>query len=159
MQTINISISRTKTMLIFLASITIFCAGVFLLGLSDSEIEASKKYDSPVFVHGVGVFCVFFGFLLSVTALLKIGANRPGLVINQFGLIENTNMFSVGFIPWSNIKRTSIVQVKKHKILYVILKNQNHFLESVGPIKRYFFAFEHKSLPITCCNNFKYTRH
>jgi hypothetical protein len=69
---------------------------------------------------------ILFGIILIVKQTSK---KTPGLIINEQGIIDESNIASVGFVPWSDI-----IDIKeaanefKHKLIVVMVRNPDVYI-------------------------------
>ena len=126
MQEITIPLSKKKTFLAFLGSLCFVLLGVWLFNLEDADIET--KFWAVVDV-------LFFGFCLIFT-LIKLFDNKPGLIINDQGIIDQSSAVSAGLIRWENIKDIAILEMYGQKILTIYVKNQEEILMQQPDLQR-----------------------
>jgi len=63
-------------------------------------------------------------------------STKPSLIIDQHGITDNSNVASVGLIPWSDI--IAIKEAKdvfRRKILVVIVKNPDEYINKTGRMR------------------------
>src|SRR5688572_7701312 len=96
----TIKLSRTKTALLILGSFAFVGLGLWMLSLDQSTIESHRRYNSPLFVYGVGTVAVIFFGACGILGVKKFFENKPGLVLSSAGIFDNSSAFSAGFIPW-----------------------------------------------------------
>ncbi len=144
---IVIELSKTKLFVLLVIAVTFVALGLWAINLDSSMIETHKKYNSPFYVHIVGAASLLMGILAAFISLKKIFERAPGLVISDRGIIENSNIFSVGEILWKDVSGFQIVIVKKQKILYVLLKDPELYICRCSPLKRALLRFSLKVSP------------
>lgn len=64
---------------------------------------------------------------LSILSTLKLNDKSPGLVINPQGIIENSSLFPVGLISWSDIVAIYVKQYRSSCWLMIEVKNPEHY--------------------------------
>lgn len=76
----------------------------------------------------------------------KIFDNNPGLVIDNDGILNNSNMFSSIFIPFTDIKELQIVHVLSTKILILHVWNNKKYTETAKSLiaKKLMLANQYK---------------
>ena len=108
---------------IYLAILT-FCGEGLLLGsgiyiIITSFFEFSEPLEdyfhfNPFIMKFVGIICiVFFGFTLKIL-IKKLFEKKPGLVIDNIGIIDNSTGLSARHIKWKNI-----IGFKKFNLLII----------------------------------------
>ena len=100
------------------------------------------KYSDGVMVYYKYIYFLgflFFGFgtLFFIVRTIK---NKDLIVVDEYGITDNTSAISLGFISWEDIVdiHVSNVVVKKHNEMFisVALSDEEKYLERISPIKR-----------------------
>ena len=79
-------------------------------GIIDAERFASIRYSKNlVFFSGLAAL-LFFG-LCFVFIAKKVFSRKPGLIINEKGIIDNSNATSIGLIEWNDITAIETIQI------------------------------------------------
>ncbi len=125
MTEIEIPLSKTKIILLLIGALAFVFAGAW--GIIDPEkfawIRSSKNF---VLISGIAAV-LFFG-LCSVFFALKIFSRKPGLVINNAGIIDNSNATSVGLIAWNDITGIKRLEIASSKILVIETSNPEKYI-------------------------------
>ncbi|ABB32808.1 hypothetical protein GeomeDRAFT_3412 [Geobacter metallireducens RCH3] len=133
-----IELSKNKIFLLFLGAWVFVTIGIWLLQMDSAEIESSRRFNSPLFVHAIGVMGIlFFGFV-GVSWANKLFRKESGLILSPAGIVDNSCGWSAGFIPWSEIVGLDIIQVQYQKIIIIKVTNPNKYIEDRGIVKRVF---------------------
>lgn len=133
MNEIKIGLSKKKNFLAFLGSIVFILLGIqFILS---PEQYVSFIHRNVELIKIIGFASVsFFGICL-VYILFKILDKKPGLIINENGIIDNSNASSVGLISWSKIIGIRTQQVMSTKFLLIDVSNPIEFIEKSPSLK------------------------
>ncbi len=124
-----IELSKTKIMSITFFSFVFICAGFWLAYMNEAAVESSRRFNDPLFVHGLGWVAIVFGLLGCIFSIKKVFDKRPGLILNSVGIFDNSSAVSAGLIPWCDIADFGIYEVHKQKMPTVILKNPDKYVE------------------------------
>lgn len=112
-----------------------FVVFVYLVLPSDSSViqyQQQQIFFKHFVVNIVGWACIlFFGFI-GFYNIRKLFDKSPALIINSFGLTNNTNGFATGFIPWKEIKNIH----EYSNYLMVEIENPEKYFENHNPLKR-----------------------
>jgi hypothetical protein len=131
-----IEFSKTKLLLLIIGSLAFIGIGSWMVSLDVAQIEAQRRFNDPLLVHGIGwVGIVFFG-LCGAYGIRKFFDKRPGLIFSSVGITDNSSSVSAGLIPWNEISGFNIHELQKQKMLIVLVKNQNKYIEVGNVIKR-----------------------
>jgi hypothetical protein len=133
MKEFKIGLSKRKLFFAFIGS-TIFV----LLGIQ--FIQKPEKYISFVFrnaelIRIVGFASIIFFGLCLIYILFKSFDKKPGLIINQNGITDNSHFCSVGLINWSQIIGIRTQQVMSTKFLLIDVSNPEDFIQKSSSFK------------------------
>lgn len=131
-----IELSKTKLLLLIFASLAFIGIGAWMISLDAALIEAQRRFNNPLLVHGTGwVAIVFFGWC-GVIGIRKYFDKQPGLIFSSVGITDNSSGVSAGLIPWSEISGINIYEIQKQKMLIILVKNPDKYIEIGSVIKR-----------------------
>jgi len=118
--------SKKKVVLLFIASVLFVCIGIW--GIIRPEELVSTIFKDLLIIRISGIIAVlFFGLGVFLTAS-KFFDSKPGLIINEFGIKDNSNSACICLIEWSDIKGFERVEILSTKILLVLLKNPHKYI-------------------------------
>lgn len=127
MKEIRIGLSKKKIFLVLIGSIIFIILGIQFI-INPEQFNRSG-HRSIEFIRTTGFSSVsFFGICL-IYGLFKIFDKKPGLIINDNGIIDNSHYGSVGLIDWSQVKGIRTVQVKSTKILLIDVSDPEEFIK------------------------------
>lgn len=101
----DFSVPFKKSSLIFmeLLSSTFIALLLFFLTLNDVTL-----FDSPLMAKFLIFFLLFiFGFAFVFTTIRLFKPN-DAVIVNQYGVTNNSSIGSCGFVPWAEIKSVSL---------------------------------------------------
>jgi len=130
---IEIGLSKKNFFFAFIGS-TIF----ILLGTQ--FILKPEKYISFIFrnielIRIAGFASLIFFGLCLIYILFKAFDKKPGLIINQNGITDNSNFSSVGLIKWSEITRIRTQQIMSTKFLLIDVSNPEEYIQKSSSLK------------------------
>jgi hypothetical protein len=131
-----IELSKIKVLLLIIGSCAFVAIGLWMLQMDSAEIEAQRRFNSPLFVYGLGTLSIVFFGLCGAFGIKKLFDRKPGLVLSSAGILDNSSGVSAGLIPWSEITGFSVLQVQKQKILIVGVADPEKYIEIGGSLKR-----------------------
>jgi len=124
---IEIKLSKTKGVLTFLGSVAFVLVSIWLISFADNQ----HRY-SQTFVKGAGyVGLIFFG-LCGLYIFYKLFDTKPGLVIDDKGILDNSSAASGHIIKWDRIVGLRIGQVKSTKFILIDIVDPEQFLNEVS---------------------------
>lgn len=131
-----IALSKTKIFLLLAAACAFVVGGLWMLQLSPAEIASQRRFNSPWFVHSIGMMSIIFFGLCGVIGVKKLFDKKPGLILSANGIVDNSSGVSAGFIPWSEIVGFDIFEVQRQKMLIVKVTHPERYIEVGGSVKR-----------------------
>ncbi|BBB65932.1 hypothetical protein UNDYM_1679 [Undibacterium sp. YM2] len=132
----RIALSKSKLRLLFVGAVLFVAMGIWMVQLDVADIEAHSRYNNPVMMHGIGVVAILFFGLCAVFGARKLLDNRPGLILNSTGLLDNSSAVAAGFVPWSEVVGFSIFEVQNQKTLVVRVREPGRYIAAGGMFKR-----------------------
>jgi len=153
MDEIKIPLSKTKLVLMLIGSLAFVYGGVYMI--IEPE-QSSYKRHSDEFLFFMGIICVLFFVLASFFILKKIFSRKIGLIINEQGIIDNSNAISLGLIKWNDISGISIIKpqvpvfelrttVSTQKMIILKTDNPEKFIERLrNPILKETLKYNNK---------------
>lgn len=135
-----IELSKTKIALLVLGSCAFVAAGAWLLTLDAAEVRSGRSFrlffNDPWVVRGAGVASVVAFGLLGLYGLGKLFDKRPGLVLNESGIVDNASAVAAGFIPWSEVLGAGVFEVQKQKMLVIGVRDPQKYIGRGGALRR-----------------------
>jgi hypothetical protein len=139
-----VELSARKVVAVILGSLAVAGFGAWMISLDPEFIDAFRRFSSPAFVHGFGIFLVSFAGLGGLYGVRKLFGDRRGLVFNDAGVLDCTQEVSAGLIPWPEIVGVEIVKLPTQTVLAVKLKEPGKYLERQSPLKQALFMANYK---------------
>jgi hypothetical protein len=103
--------------------------------------------DDPAIVVQIAGWAsiLFFGACL-IFGIKKMADQRPGLIIDNAGIVDNSSGISGGFIPWSDIAEIRMLKTFNQKFLMLILNNPEEYInKQTSALKRKTIEINYKS--------------
>lgn len=120
----EIPLSKTKITLSIAGCIVFILLGYMLI-TDDYELY------NTTFTKAVGIVSiVFFGVIL-LFAFYKLFDKKPGLVIDDSGILDNSSGISAGLIEWQDITRIEVKTVISTKFLIIHVSNSEKYIKRV----------------------------
>lgn len=151
---ITIPLNKVKILMMFLLSTLFFVLGFWLMfGSFESHTGSYSRYSyvkEPFFRFPAGFFFIcFFGTGLFLM-FIKLFSSKPGLVINNKGIINQSTGVSGGLILWDDIEKIIITEASHQRFVMIILKNHQKYLKKVeSRFKRKVMELNYNSIKIS----------
>ena len=126
MKEIRIPPSRNKLYLLLAGSLVF--AGIGIWSVTDPAKFNNSKSGNPASALIIGIIAIVLFGLAAVMTLIKLSGDKPGLVINSKGILDNFSGISTGFILWKAIVEIRTVSVRNQKFLLIVVKNPEVYI-------------------------------
>ena len=127
MTPIEIPLSKKKLFWILLGALAFMTAG--LLFILNPEPFTRRLLGSTILVQVLGGVCLLLFALFGWVAVQKMRSSKMGLRIDENGIEDHSHANSVGLIPWEDITGFSMAEVYSTKIILVITKDPETYIE------------------------------
>src|SRR5690606_545535 len=131
---IEIPLSKTKNILIILGALSFVTLGVLFVITPETFISPLIKSHQVIIIAGI-LSVLLFG-TAGVYAMKKLFDKQVGLIIDEDGIIDNTNASSVGLIKWADITDIKTGQIASTKFLLIYSSASDFYLEKAKGFKR-----------------------
>lgn len=118
--------SLKKNILLLLGSMVFTIIGILFI-LYPNEFHR-RSISNPEFVTIIGITGVTFFGLGTIFLLLKLFDKKPGLIIDETGITDNTSLLSIGLIQWKDIKGIESVTINKSHLLFIKVHNPSDYI-------------------------------
>lgn len=124
--------SKTKVILLTLGAILFVFLGYWLWSTADNQ----TRYDPPIVkLMAINSF-IFFG-LCGLFGFRKLFDRKPGLIIDQHGITNNSTATGEETIVWDDITELSIQEIKRTKFILVFVKNPKDYINKANIFKKF----------------------
>ena len=132
---IEIPLSKQKLYLMLFGSIVFVCIGTWFV-VNPPKIN-NPIFDNPMLILISGISAIIFFGYIAFTIFKKLPDNKPGLIINSEGIIDNSSGVSAGIISWKDIIEITTLNVMNQKFIMFIVKNPEEYIKRQnGVVKR-----------------------
>lgn len=121
-------------------SIGFVAAGIWFL-LNPPKIN-NALFGNPTFILVISIAATLFFGLIAVYIIRKLPDNKPGLIIDQLGITDNSGGLSAGQILWTDIENISVFEINRQKLILLQVRNPEDY------INRQSSAFKRKLMQI-----------
>lgn len=135
-----IKLNKIKIGLLTLGAFAFVAAGVWMLSLGAAAIRSERSFASffntPAYVYGLGLASVLLFGPLGLYGLKALFDQRPALVLNESGIVDNASAISAGFIPWSEIRGAGVLEIEKQRMLVIEVSDPRKYIDRGGSLRR-----------------------
>lgn len=138
---VKIPLSKTKLVKYFIGSLLFVFAGFLFITNPHWFIKA----DDPTIIKWIGYASVVFFGACAIFISQKLFDKKPGLIIDEEGITDNSSGVSAGKILWKDVKEISEHEVMGQKFIMLRMKNPEFYLQrEKDPIKRRMMELNYK---------------
>jgi hypothetical protein len=124
---IEIQLSKKKLILMLVGSIAFVLLGLWLI--SEADNLTGWRANNPTYTRIIGIAGVLFFGVCAVYIGRKLPDNKPGLIIDDVGLTDNSSGVSAGQILWSDVKNIKVIEIHRQKLIMLKVKNPHDYID------------------------------
>jgi hypothetical protein len=124
---IEIPLSKQKIILMLIGSIAFVAIGLWFV-IAPPTIQNSY-WGNPTKIMIVGYSSIIFFGLCAFFLIRKLPDNKPGLIIDDNGLIDNSSGVSTGQILWADIEDISVIEIHRQRLIMIHVKNPQDYID------------------------------
>ena len=125
-QRVEIPLSKSKNIMAFIGASAFVAVGMWFV-IAPPEIKNSF-WGNPARLAALGYASIIFFGLCAIFFIRKLPDTKPGLVIDNKGLFDNSGALSAGRILWEDIENISVLEMHKQKLLMLEVKNPREYI-------------------------------
>jgi hypothetical protein len=125
---IEIELSKTKLTLMIFCSAIFVALGIWMVFFASSTFHDSI-FNSPTLIRISGISSILFFGTCFIILLKKIGDKKPGLIINNTGIFDNSSGVSAGYISWNDVEEIKLVKIFDQKFLMIMVNNPEEYIQ------------------------------
>jgi hypothetical protein len=124
---IEIPLSKKKLIIMLIGSIGFVAVGLWFV-INPPAINNSFFGNSTVILL-TGIASILFFGLCAVFMARKISDKKPGLIIDNIGITDNSSGVSAGQIFWNDIENISVIELHRQKLIMLHLTNPQEYID------------------------------
>jgi len=107
---------------------------------------------NPAIMAMAGYASILFFGLCAFFCIRKLPENKPGLIIGNNGMTDNSSGVSAGQILWSDIENISVIEIHRQKFIMLDVKNpQDYIGRQANGFKRRMMEMNYKMYGTPLC--------
>lgn len=128
MTPIQISFSKTKSVLLLLAALGFVIAGIwFVIDPASFADRGVRQYPEPI-IFLIGIISVLFFGAGFIIIFKKLFSGKPALILNDDGITDNTSATSVGLIEWGDVIGVNTFVISSTKLLVLEVNDPEKYI-------------------------------
>ena len=153
-QRIEIALSKKKIILMLIGALAFVAIGLWFV-ISPPTIPNSY-WGNPTKIAIAGYASIVFFGLCAFVLIKKLPDNKPGLIIDQTGLTDNSSGVSAGQILWTDIENISVIEIHSQKLIMLQVTNPQDYIDKqTSSFKRKMMQLNYKmyGTPLSITSN------
>ena len=153
-QTIEIALSKKKIFFMLMGALAFVAIGLWFV-ISPPTISNSY-WGNPTKIAIAGYASIVFFGLCAFVLIKKLPDNKPGLIIDQTGLTDNSSGVSAGQILWTDIENISVIEIHSQKLIMLQVTNPQDYIDKqTSSFKRKMMQLNYKmyGTPLSITSN------
>ena len=130
---IVIAVSKTKIVVILLAGLVLTGVGVALIFQDQDPVAKVIGWASVIFFGA----CLVMGFI-------KLFDSKPGLIIDETGINDNSLSIKTGAIRWEDIQDIDELHIHNQSFIRIYLKDPERHIERLSGASKKMAQLNHK---------------
>jgi hypothetical protein len=126
---IEILLSKSKLSLLLAGSIAFVAIGFWFVIDSKDVATSGIRQTSPIFILVGGIVTILFFGICGVAIAKKLTSHKPGIVINNEGILDNSGGISTGLILWKDIKQIKTINIANQNMVVIIVRNPEEYID------------------------------
>jgi hypothetical protein len=129
--------SRSVVTLITMAAFGTMLFVIGLATLSIGDFSKVPQWNSETLVLAVSIaICLLLSYGI-IGGIKRLQGRKPAITLNSKGLVDNSSLWSMGFIPWSDIVKFSVdSKFRGSSCVFVHVKNPEYYIAKGGFLER-----------------------
>lgn len=123
---ISIPLSKGKLLLSALGAFAFVAIGFWFV-LAPPTTYSS--FFGPAVTIIIGLIAILFFGGIAILVIGKLFDPRPGLIIDEQGLTDNSGGLSAGQILWADIEDFSVLQIQRQRLILILVKNPQDYID------------------------------
>ena len=124
---IEIPLNKSKLVMMLVGSLAFIAIGCWFV-INPPEIK-NAFWGNPTRLAVLGYAAIVFFGIVAFVLIRKLPDNKPGLIIDETGLTDNSGGLSAGHINWSDIEDVSVMEIQRQRMIMIHVRNPQEYIE------------------------------
>ena len=143
---IEILISKKKLVKSLLFSLILTATSGFLIFISINALANGNGSVAKLFLaYTIGIIAVLAFGMAGLHTVSRFFNSKPGLIISETEIIDNSSGISLGRVPWSDIVDVTVTSTFGQKFISLYLRNPNEYIAKHKGLKKCFLIMNQKT--------------
>ncbi len=119
-----IPLSKGKNVLLLLGAVAFVVGSIWLWSIADAQ----RRYH-PIVVRATSVVGTRFFGACAIYGTLKLFDDRPGLVIDETGILDNSSAVAGGSVPWTDVVGVGQWEISGQRFVVIFVKEPEKYIK------------------------------
>ncbi len=124
---IEIPLNKSKLLIMLIGSLAFVAIGFWFV-INPPVIENSF-WGNPARLAIAGYAAIVFFGIVAFFLLRKLPDSKPGLIIDETGLTDNSGGLAAGHIAWSDIEDISEMEMHRQRLIMIHVRNPEEYID------------------------------
>ncbi len=111
-----IPLSKGKVVLLLLSAVAFIAVSIWIWSIADDQ----TRYN-PLYMKAVAVAGVSFSGLCAIYGCFKVFDTRPGLIIDEQGIVDNSSAVAAGRIFWNEVLALNVSEIAGQRFITIVI--------------------------------------
>lgn len=125
---IEIPISKVKLVLLLLGMLLIIPMS-YLMIVDPEKYSLAYRFNQPGLIRAIGILAFSMFGIIAVYLVFKLFDKKPGLIIDEQGIIDNSSGTSVGRIEWADITEIKTFNIMSNKSILLMTDQPEKYID------------------------------
>ena len=122
----EILFSKKKLAKHLVVSLLFMAGGIWML-ITQPQTD-NPVFNNPLLKNGAAILGILFGPVGAYIFIKKLRDKKPGLIIDDTGITDNSSAVAAGLILWKDIIEIRQTKLFRQKLLMLVLKNPEDYI-------------------------------
>ncbi|MEY8847358.1 STM3941 family protein [Psychroserpens sp. XS_ASV72] len=137
--TIKIKLNKLKITLIAFGSLLFVIFGIGISYKAGFKISSVNLF--PIIIGTISI--IFFGMAL-ISMISKLFDQRPGLIISDKGIFDNSSAVGGQLIKWRDVSGFDITNINNNVFILIFVQNPEEYLSNANLFKKFWMKLNGK---------------
>ena len=141
----DLVIQPRKKLLLFVLLLSLYLTYEFCLNIYENFIKSDASIIRLIYSCFLNIALAIISGLFASLSIKRLVDKKPGLVINQMGILDNSGLVSAGMVFWSDVVEINTSKVIFSDCILIKVKNPKRYISNQKNVfKRLWLQHENK---------------
>ncbi|MFI5202975.1 MAG: STM3941 family protein [Flavobacteriales bacterium] len=137
----DIQLKKTKALILITSALVLLLMSAGIYVYSQTEVHGKQNV---LIIETAAIAGIIFFALCTAYGVSRLFKTKTGLSINSMGFTDQSSFMAVGFVSWTDVTALKIIEIKKQKLIAVLLNNPQVYINQATGIKKLLMKINNK---------------